>query len=165
MKKKIIIIGVLILSNAFAFTQNHFYSTDDSEYEFYDDITRSVINNAVANQTISISGSNKKAKQLNVTQNNKEIVTGYNLFQFFPDQVQEKSDNLPDRHGKITGDSYEIEELTQSMIQKQIEKHEAGVNNGGILPKDNASSRSNSKEHNGRKVKKYGSKLEPKVAF
>lgn len=51
------------------------------------------------------------------------------------------------------------------MIQKQIEKHEAGVNNGGILPKDNASSRSNSKEHNGRKVKKYGSKLEPKVAF
>lgn len=57
-----------------------------------------------------------RAKELNVTQNNKKIVTSYKLYDFFADQVQTKEENLPDRYGKITGDSYDIKEMTPEMI-------------------------------------------------
>jgi len=53
------------------------------------------------------------------------------LFSFFEDQVATPDENLPDRDGKRTGDSYDVEEVTQAMLDRQKLIYEAGVSNGG----------------------------------
>ena len=74
-----------------------------------------------------------RAKKLNATQNNKKVLENYQLYEFFPDQVQKSAENLPNRDGKITGDSYDIQEVTPQMIEAQVRKYQAGVNHGGVV--------------------------------
>ena len=67
MKRTAVLLSIIVSGTIQVFSQNHYYSIDNYEFDFYDDVTKDLMKQANPNETISITESNKKGKLFSVT--------------------------------------------------------------------------------------------------